>query len=565
MKGHTPIAMALRYSLLFGTFTLLLHAHAQPPLAWARNMGNFDTEPAAIATDAQGNVYVCGQFTGTGDFDPGAGSTTLVSAGFNDAFVTKLSPTGQLLWARRFGGSSSDAPKAMGTDAQGNVYLAGTFSGTVDFDPGTGESNLQALGVYDLFVMKLTTSGDLAWAHRFGDDGYDEAEDLVVDANGNVYVSGPFDGTVDFDPGPEVSTLTAGPFSSTVLLKLTSAGAFVRAQQLAFYSASNLAVDAQGHLLVGGSFTGTQDMDPGPGTLNLTSAGMEDGFALRLDANGTLLWAERFGGTYAEDVRSICSNSQGDVIVGGTFESSGQLVAGVAASDVAPVGENDVYVLHLDADGDFVRVHQVGWLDYDGIGAVVTDANDHLHVTGNVRGPVDMDPGTGTFELMDTQSTDAFLLELDADGNFVWASAVHGSANDTEIGAALAVDDAGNLLALGRFLGTADFDPGPGTTNLITTNGTTYVQKFGAGNTSVAEPAGSALALYPNPTRNTLTVQHLSPNARLQLLNAQGAVVRQWQALGNTATLSLQEVPAGPYVLRIHEGERVQALRVVKE
>lgn len=557
--------MTLRYSLLLGTFGLLLQAQAQPPLAWARNMGNFDTDPCAVATDAQGNVYVCGEFTGTGDFDPGAGTTSLVSAGFGDVFVSKFTPSGQLVWARRFGGSSSDRPAGMDVDAQGNVVIAGTFSSTADFDPGTGVFNLEALGVWDIFVLKLDTDGDFVWAARFGDDDYDQADDVVVDANGAVYLSGYFTGTVDFDPGAGTTNLTSGPFTSTVLLKLNAAGAFVRAQQLDFYSASTLAVDAQGRLLVGGYFTGSKDLDPGPASTNLTSAGMEDAFVLQLDANGALLWAKRFGGTLAEEVNSLCTNSQGDVIVGGTFESTGQLVAGTAASAVAPVGENDVYVLHLDSNGDFVRVHQVGWLDYDNLGAVATNAQDHLFVTGHVRGPVDMDPGPGTFELMDTQSTDAFLLELDADGDFVWASSVQGNANDTEIGADLAIDAAGYVLALGRFLGTADMDPGTGVVNLITTGGTAYVQKLGAGNTSLAERTGTALALYPNPAHNAITVQPLAPNARLQLLNAQGAVVREWQALGTTAVLSLNDVPAGAYALRIHEGERTDVVRVVKE
>jgi hypothetical protein len=114
----------------------------------------------SIAVDSSGNVYTTGYFQGTVDFDPGAGTSNLTSAGGADVFVSKLDSSGALVWAKSFGGASADRGQSIAVDSSGNVYTIGYFAGTVDFDPGTGTSNLTSAGSGDVFVLKLTSSGE---------------------------------------------------------------------------------------------------------------------------------------------------------------------------------------------------------------------------------------------------------------------------------------------------------------------------------------------------------------------------------------------------------------------
>jgi hypothetical protein len=114
----------------------------------------------SIAVDATGNVYTTGYFEGTADFDPGAGTTNLISAGNLDYFVSKLDPSGNFLWAKSIGGSSNEVGYSIAVDSSGNVYTTGYFAGTADFDPGAGTSNLTSVGGNDVFVLKLSPSGD---------------------------------------------------------------------------------------------------------------------------------------------------------------------------------------------------------------------------------------------------------------------------------------------------------------------------------------------------------------------------------------------------------------------
>src|SRR3954451_3420972 len=112
---------------------------------WAKQMGGEGANAAggSIAVDAAGNVYTTGDFSGTADFDPGAGTANLTSAaGSADVFVSKLDGSGNFVWARRLGGSDLDAGEGVAVDGQGNVCTTGIFSGTADFDPGAATFNL---------------------------------------------------------------------------------------------------------------------------------------------------------------------------------------------------------------------------------------------------------------------------------------------------------------------------------------------------------------------------------------------------------------------------------------
>ncbi|MEM9921259.1 MAG: hypothetical protein AAF990_24375 [Bacteroidota bacterium] len=137
-----------------------------------------------------------------------------------------------LRWGAAIGGTSLDEGRAITTDVSGNVYVAGFFAGTADFDPGSGVSNLTTTGNVDFFIQKLDADGNLLWAKRTGGDGIERAEDVTTDAGGNVYVTGTFEGTVDFDPGDGTSNLTSDRGLSVFVQKLDANGDFLWARSV---------------------------------------------------------------------------------------------------------------------------------------------------------------------------------------------------------------------------------------------------------------------------------------------------------------------------------------------
>jgi len=181
----------------------------------------------SVAVDGSGNIYTVGFFNGTVDFDPGAGTSYLASTGADDVFVLKLSSTGDFVWARGFGGANSDYASSVTVDGAGNVLAAGYFSGTVDFDPGAGTTNLSSVGGVDVFVSKFSSTGDFVWARGFGGANSDSANSVAVDGAGNVLAAGYFSGTVDFDPGAGTTNLTSAGGADAFVSKLSSSGHLV--------------------------------------------------------------------------------------------------------------------------------------------------------------------------------------------------------------------------------------------------------------------------------------------------------------------------------------------------
>src|SRR5690606_2855392 len=117
----------------------LVKLDASGDFVWAKNMGGAEyDESTAVGVDAAGNVYLSGYFNATADFDPGAGTYEFTGMGSNDNFVAKYTPDGDFIWARHYGSSDLDVALSMRVLENGSVYIAGLYSGTVDFDPGLG-------------------------------------------------------------------------------------------------------------------------------------------------------------------------------------------------------------------------------------------------------------------------------------------------------------------------------------------------------------------------------------------------------------------------------------------
>lgn len=267
-----------------GCFAMKLNADGT--LAWARFVGAGASDIAyGIATDGDDAAYVTGTVTGAVDFDPGVGTATQGTAGVAEAFVLKLDEDGVYEWASIFPESAAILGSEIAVDGAGNVYAVGSFSAATDFDPGVGTATVSPAGMQDGYVVKLDATGALVWVQAIGGTQNDEAAGVALDAGGNVYVSGSFGGTVDFDAGVGTANRTAGGTSDGYVLKLDETGAF-----LAVYTftsdgdavAESAAIDVDGNAIAAGSYTGTADFDPGAGAAGATSNGDADLFVVAL-------------------------------------------------------------------------------------------------------------------------------------------------------------------------------------------------------------------------------------------------------------------------------------------
>jgi len=463
--------------ILFGVLSDILPNAAAAQnlnLAWVKQAGGTTEEAAhSIAGDAAGNIYTCGVFSGTCDFDPGPGVYNLVSNGNIDIYISKMDDSGNLLWAKSMGGPNADQATSIATDAGGNVFVTGFFFNTVDFDPGPGLFNLTAFGQQDVFVCRLDAVGNFVWARQMGGSNYDQAWSLTLDAANNVYTCGEFASTVaDFDPGAGVFNLNNLGSTNAFISKLDASGNFVWAKHIGGTSiarARSLITDAGGNLLVTGNFYDTNiDFDPGPGIFPVPNSGGSDIFILKLDAAGAFVWAKQMGGANTELGDAITVDAAGNIYTTGYFMGEGDYDPGPGVFSLSSISNTAIFISKLNASGNFVWAKSFGGTVSDpkvNVGqAIITDANQNVYVACNFVFTVDFDPGPGIFNLTSVGWWDISLAVLDAAGNFITAKQIGGNYVETPLG--LLADGNGNIYMVGDFSTVTDFDPCSGTLNL---------------------------------------------------------------------------------------------------
>ena len=353
----------------------------------------------------------------------------------------------------------------MAVDAAGNVHVIGSFQGSMQF--GAGAGSLNSVGLFDVFFAKYNTSGSLLWAKRIGAAGVAGGYGIAVDAAGNVFIGGNFNGTVDFDPGPGAKNLTSAGSFDAFLAKYDDSGALLWAHAFGanlFEEARCLALDTSGNVFIAGIFNGTVDFDPGPANTALEAAGNSELYLAKYSSAGALLWARQLEGTGAERVLGMATGIGGQVYLTGHFEDSVDFDPGAGVQSLDALGDADLFFAQYDAGGALVWAKSVGGFFYEEARGIATDRFGNVYLTGRYGETVDFDPGPGIAELDNAGINDAFFAKYDADGAFLWANSIGGDGND--IGNSIAVDSFGQVCVTGQYMNTVDFDPGNDTSNL---------------------------------------------------------------------------------------------------
>lgn len=473
-------------SFTFIVCCVLHHCLSAQSLKWARSIGGTHSERGnSIATDDSGNVYITGYFNGTVDFDPGVGTSNLVSVGEEDIFIQKLDAAGNLVWVRKFGGANSNYGNAITVDASGNIYTTFFFKGNIDFDPGAGTSNLASSGYKDIFIHKMNASGNLIWAKRVGGTTIQEGNDITTDDSGNVYITGSFNGTVDFNPGAGVFNLITSGSAGTVdifIEKLDAAGNFIWAKRIGGNAddlGSSICTDASGNVYTTGSFRESVDFDPGTGSNVLISAGEYDVFVEVLNSSGNFIWARSFGGTNFDRGNSIAVDASSNVYTSGYFSQAVDFDPGPGNSNYTSAGNEDLFVQKMNAAGNFLWAKIISGTLSESASSTALDAGGNVYTTGAFEGTTDFDPGPATLtHTSGGLGPNIFVHKLDSSGNFMWVKPVSGTWGG-DVGTAITVHVSGAIYTTGFFSGTKNFNADTGVTNLTSVGAQDiFVQKI---------------------------------------------------------------------------------------
>lgn len=431
---------------------------------------------SSIASDQFGNVYYTGSFMGDADFDPGSGSAVLNAPNSSDVFLCKLDSAGSFVWVKQFTGPWDDLATKVTLDNSGNIYLSVQFYDSLDCNAGPDTNFVRSYGGNNGAVIKLNSNAEYVWATPFGGALYSIALDLKVNATNEVFLCGRFQGASNFgniyhyiasnnsnifvakldanggflwanNMGAVGATLdqaralaidvqnnvyTTGFFKTTAefdTVSFTSAGAMdifitkhdnfgnlLWAKQIASTTEGNgtaIGLDALNNVYVGGEFNGSVDADPGSGIFNLSSNGVSDILVLKLDSLGNFIWAKKYGSTYADLLRTLTTNDNGDVLVSGIFSTTVDFNPDPGIThNLVSLGYNDTFIQMLDSTGAFVWVKQIGGIGAEEPRQIIYDNFGNILLNGFFAGVTDFDPGAGFEQLTSVGTQDVFVLKL---------------------------------------------------------------------------------------------------------------------------------------------------------
>jgi len=391
----------------------------------------------------------------------------------------------------RLGGAGRDYAFDLARDGEGNLFLAGAFTGTVDFDPGpevaertsreSGEPTGPTQGRMDAFVVKYDAEGKLAWVLVLGGSGVNVAQSLAVDDAGGLVVGGHFSGSVDFDPSdpPDAQdTLDAVVGRDAFVARYEADGALRWVVGIGDEDSAppgsrelpvewsegvrDVALDAQGRVYAVGMFRGTVDLDPSEETVARTSVGdSRDAFLVSYDEDGRYRWDVVIASDGPDQAHAVAVGPQGRLVVGGVIGGTLDFDPGPGEAVAACAGAWDAFLAWYDADGTFERVRAWGGPGYDQVAtsSVSYDPSGAVYAAGDFSGRIDFDRVGRKREPREAEGvSDAFLLRFEPEGDLGWVLTL--GAGGMDKAEALTRDRVGNVVVTGFFRDRVDFAPG---------------------------------------------------------------------------------------------------------
>ncbi|MBI3134104.1 MAG: hypothetical protein HYZ14_05450, partial [Bacteroidetes bacterium] len=510
--------------------------------------------------DAAGNLITFSCYNGTHDMDPTAGGDVITPAGSYDFFLAKYDPDGLLLWSHGFGAPPNEIVGDVTTDSDLNIYITGHIQGgPVDFNPAfPGTTVLSSSGLFDSFIAKYNPDGELIWIKIIGNPtSNDKALFIDIDDNLNVYISGLFMGTTDFDPSLSNTSLSSTPgFNDVFVAKYDTSGNFVWVKQITgseYYELNAMTIDNNNDLIVSTIYTTSSDFNPsGGGDVHTVPTDYAPTSLTKFGSDGTYLWTKDLSGnalTAWLDINDMKTDAANNIIIGAYYENNPDFdpSAGVAIFPSIPASGCFCFAKY-DANGNYTYAKTFG---YGSVTSLDLDAAGNIYLAGVYSLTVDFDPSTGTQSKTSNGLADLFLAKYSSVGNYEWVYTNGGTAQDVLMD--VEVSPGGSIRVVGHNENPAvDFDPSPAiqtltmeTTGTIASFWARYDQCLATTATDVQTACGSYTWI------NGTTYTASNNTATHVLTNAEGcdSII--------TLNLTINPVLASSQTLSICSGESV--------
>ncbi len=405
-------------------------------------------------------------------------------------------------WAKKQSGACIGPTKV---DKAGNVYTTGRINFyenniwspskvRVDYDPGPDTCYLDNSSGHFNYITKYDASGNFVWAKTLPgfistNNPYVSSKmSFVLDKHENIYITGPFRGTTDFDPGEKQFIVKPGSRTSEYfdifVMKLDSKGNFTWAKRIGGLMndiVNDIVLDGTNKIYISGKIMGGDDINAGSDSVKLKFAD-GDSFIMKFDSDGNYKWSKQWKAN-CNCFPSLAVDGLGNLYSSGSFSDTLHFNSETDSISLSS-SKGNVYIVKLDSIGKLVWINQFGTdpsvkegvYSSISIGAVSIKISNNIYIHGAFTGKSDFDPSIGEYNLTSLYR-DTFTLKLDKNGNFIWVKQIPMKALPTTL--SITLDAWENIYSVGVFSDTLDFDPSSAVYNLIAKgHGDMYISKI---------------------------------------------------------------------------------------
>jgi hypothetical protein len=497
--------MRISVLLLVIIFPIIINAQA-PSWQWAKSAGGTNSDVSRdIVTDKDGNVYVIGHFKSSSIT---FGTTTLnnVSSSTDDMFIAKYDLSGNVLWAKKAGGSNGDFGLSVSVDDSGYVYVSGYFkSSSITF--GSYTLNNPGTPYGTAFLVKYDGLGNVIWAKSSSNSpSSDTFQSVITDSKGNVYVTGHFQSSsITF--GATTLTNSNPSLMEPIVVKYDNLGNVVWAKNGLGNSHDrgyDVSVDTSGNVYFTGTFESTS-VTFGNIILNNSGSQNEDVFVVKYDEFGNVLWAKSAGGSHEDFGFSVSVDNNENLYLAG-YSRSSSITFGTNTLTNSGTPYGDLFIVKYNSLGNVLWAKKgLNTLSSDAFNSVYADNAGNVYATGHFQSN-SITFGSTTLTNSNSPNQEIVIVKYDSMGNELWALNTSGLSND--VGKAIYSDNNGNLYVSGDFSSSSVNFGSIVLNNNGVGNGDIYIAKFENTSLGVHEQSISSniVNIYPNPTNSTITV-----------------------------------------------------------
>ncbi len=336
-------------------------------------------------------------------------------------------------WVKQAGGIENDESYCVEFDFMGNSFVTGSYSGTATF----GTFTLSSSGNEDMFLAAYDAAGNVSWAYGGSGAGIQSGHVLAVDVLGNIYVAGEFENSITFGP----FTLNSNGSTDVFVFKVNSAGVVQWAFNMGgtgFEFVNSIGADVSGNIY----FTGTFENSINIGATTITSAGMSDFYAAKLNPIGALQWLIRGGGISEDESKGLAVDINSEICITGNFQDVSSF--GTFALSAAGAGK-EIFIAKVSTSGNFLWAIKAGSSQNDISYEADADGFGNFFIAGTFRGSAVF----GSFNISSAGEDDIFLAKVSPSGTIMWAAAYGGAGSDR--GYAVACTPSNDVVITGSF------------------------------------------------------------------------------------------------------------------